>query len=84
MPSKTKNVPDDGIGLEERLAERVLACMTSIAYIAVEKIPIIATGKTDHRRLREIDGLLTLEQLTILNPSRDKRYPSDLEMELQH
>lgn len=83
MPSKTKTVPDDGIDLEERLAVRVPAYMTSIDYIAVEKIPIIVTGKTDHRRLREIDGLLTLEQLTILDPSRGERYPPNLEMDLQ-
>lgn len=57
-------------GVEYRLAERVPRYMVPSAYLAVDMIPMTATGKTDRRRLREMGGALTLEQLAELQPSR--------------
>jgi acyl-CoA synthetase (AMP-forming)/AMP-acid ligase II/aryl carrier-like protein len=69
--------------LEEKLAEQLPAYMVPTAYIPIEKMPMTATGKTDRRRLREIGGLMTLEQLAELNPSRSKRREPSTKMERQ-
>ncbi|KFY99001.1 hypothetical protein V500_01494 [Pseudogymnoascus sp. VKM F-4518 (FW-2643)] len=64
-------------GAEEKLAEVLPAYMIPSAYIPIDKMPMTVTGKTDRRRLREIGGSLTLEQLAELNPSRgERRQPS--------
>jgi amino acid adenylation domain-containing protein len=57
-------------GVEDRLVERVPQYMVPSAYLAVDTIPMTATGKTDRRRLREMGGALTLKQLAELQPSR--------------
>jgi amino acid adenylation domain-containing protein/non-ribosomal peptide synthase protein (TIGR01720 family) len=57
-------------GAEERLMEQVPRYMVPSAYLAVDKIPMTATGKTDRRRLREMGGALTLEQVIEMQPSR--------------
>ena len=57
-------------GVEDRLAERVPQYMVPSAYLAVDTIPMTATGKTDRRRHRKVGGALTLEQLAELQPSR--------------
>ncbi|KFZ16630.1 hypothetical protein V501_02126 [Pseudogymnoascus sp. VKM F-4519 (FW-2642)] len=77
---------DDGVkaamrkvtaGTEEKLEEVLPAYMIPSAYILIDKMPMTATGKTDRRRLREIGGSLTLEQLAELNPSRvERRQPT--------
>ncbi|KFY99119.1 hypothetical protein V500_01452 [Pseudogymnoascus sp. VKM F-4518 (FW-2643)] len=64
-------------GAEKKLAEVLPAYMIPSAYIPINKVPMTATGKTDRRRLREIGGLLTLEQLAELNPCRgEQQQPS--------
>ncbi|OBT64868.1 Nonribosomal Peptide Synthase (NRPS) [Pseudogymnoascus sp. 23342-1-I1] len=64
-------------GAEEKLAEVLPAYMIPSAYIPINKVPMTATGKTDRRRLREIGGSLTLEQLAELNPCRgEQQQPS--------
>ncbi|KAI9933996.1 hypothetical protein MW887_005068, partial [Aspergillus wentii] len=60
-------------GLEDRLAEQLPRYMVPSAYIPIGQIPMTATGKTDRRRLREIGGSLTLEQLAELQPARGER-----------
>ncbi|OJJ53646.1 hypothetical protein ASPSYDRAFT_94156 [Aspergillus sydowii CBS 593.65] len=58
-------------GLGDWLAERLPRYMVPSAYVAVDTIPLTATGKTDRRRLREIGGALTPEQLAdLLLPCR--------------
>jgi amino acid adenylation domain-containing protein/non-ribosomal peptide synthase protein (TIGR01720 family) len=57
-------------GVEDRLAERVPQYMVPSAYLAVDTIPMTATGKTDRRRLREMGAGLTLDQLAELQPFR--------------
>ncbi|KAM3536767.1 hypothetical protein ARSEF1564_010312, partial [Beauveria bassiana] len=60
-------------GIEDRLAVSLPAYMIPTAYIAVDEIPMTATGKTDRRRLRTMGEAMTLEQLAAANPSRVKR-----------
>ncbi|PLB45140.1 acetyl-CoA synthetase-like protein [Aspergillus steynii IBT 23096] len=58
-------------GLGDWLAERLPRYMVPSAYVAIDTIPLTATGKTDRRRLREIGAALTPEQLAdLLLPSR--------------
>ncbi|KGO62069.1 protein of unknown function DUF4009 [Penicillium expansum] len=57
-------------GVEDWLMEHVPRYMVPSVYIAVDMIPMTATGKTDRRQLRELGGALTLEQLAELQPSR--------------
>ncbi|OJZ79488.1 hypothetical protein ASPFODRAFT_213295, partial [Aspergillus luchuensis CBS 106.47] len=57
-------------GVEDRLKERVPRYMVPSAYLAMDTIPMTATGKTDRRRLRELGGSLTPEQLAELQPFR--------------
>ena len=67
------------IGLEEKLVEALPTYMIPSAYIPLTSLPVTATGKTDRRRLREIGGSLSLEQLAELNPSRgERRQPNTL------
>ncbi|OJZ79629.1 hypothetical protein ASPFODRAFT_556722, partial [Aspergillus luchuensis CBS 106.47] len=57
-------------GVEDRLTERVPRYMAPSAYLAVDMIPMTTTGKTDRRRLRELGGALTPEQLAERQPFR--------------
>ncbi|KAJ5876038.1 uncharacterized protein N7529_001622 [Penicillium soppii] len=57
-------------GVEERLMEQVPRYMVPSAYLAVDTIPMTATGKTDRRRLREMGRALTLEQVIEMQPCR--------------
>ncbi|KFZ18629.1 hypothetical protein V501_01109 [Pseudogymnoascus sp. VKM F-4519 (FW-2642)] len=70
-------------GVEEKLAEVLPAYMIPSAYIPMDKMPMTTTGKTDRRRLREIGGSLTLEQLAQLNPSRGERRQPTTAAEVQ-
>ncbi|KAM3536753.1 hypothetical protein ARSEF1564_010324, partial [Beauveria bassiana] len=71
--------------IEDRLAQFVPAYMIPTAYIAIDEIPMTATGKTDRRRLRAMGEAMTLEQLAATNPSRaERRAPTtDEEKHLQ-
>jgi len=92
--SKDTNEPEDKVsealkyltkGLEEQLADQLPAYMIPSAYIPIDKVPMTATGKRDRRRLWEIGGSMTLEQLAALNPQRaERREPSTVaEQQLQ-
>ena len=70
-------------GVEDRLAQQVPQYMVPSAYLAVDAIPMTATGKTDRRRLREMGGALTLEQLAELQPSRGRLQAPTTAMERQ-
>ncbi|GAB7354911.1 hypothetical protein MBLNU459_g5541t2 [Dothideomycetes sp. NU459] len=73
-------------GIEDRLAHRLPAYMIPSVYIPIETIPITGTGKLDRRRLRQLGGLLTLEQLAAQDLSRAKRREpvTDSERRLQN
>jgi aryl carrier-like protein len=68
------------IGIDERLAEVVPAYMIPAAYVAVQHIPLTATGKTDRRQLRKMAECWTTEELADRNAARaaDRRPPSTL------
>ncbi|KAM3536976.1 hypothetical protein ARSEF1564_010101 [Beauveria bassiana] len=68
-------------GIEDRLAVSLPAYMIPTAYIAVDEIPMTATGKTDRRRLRTMGEAMTLEQLAAANPSRAERRAPTTETE---
>lgn len=64
-------------GLEKRLVDLLPAYMIPTLYYPVDKIPVNANGKTDRRRLREMSGKFTLEQLLSRNtPHSQKRAPT--------
>uniref|UniRef100_A0A8H7N5A7 Carrier domain-containing protein n=1 Tax=Bionectria ochroleuca TaxID=29856 RepID=A0A8H7N5A7_BIOOC len=48
--------------LKDELTELVPSYMVPAAFIPVEKIPLVVSGKTDRRRLRELGESITLEQ----------------------
>ncbi|CAG9971726.1 unnamed protein product [Clonostachys byssicola] len=76
------DVPDDDKGdadavlsnlichLDEKVSECLPAHMVPSAYVSLKEIPLTGTGKTDRRRLRDMVGKLTLEELAGLNPAR--------------
>ncbi|OQE37215.1 hypothetical protein PENCOP_c010G01994 [Penicillium coprophilum] len=72
-------------GLENHLATILPSYMIPRVYIPLSEFPIGPTGKTDRRRLREIGGLLTLEQLAEMQPTRKqaRRVTTDKEKLLQ-
>lgn len=57
--------------LEARLAKNLPSYMMPKRYIPIDQVPIKATGKTNRRRLRELGGLLTLDQLGELSFNRN-------------
>lgn len=67
--------------MQNQLAKQLPAYMIPTAYIPVEGIPMTVTGKTDRRRLREIGGLLTMEQFAEMKPSLKERYLPSTAME---
>jgi aryl carrier-like protein len=48
--------------LKDELTELVPSYMVPAAFMPVEKIPLVLSGKTDRRRLREMGEIITLEQ----------------------
>ncbi|VUC30158.1 unnamed protein product [Clonostachys rosea] len=48
--------------LKDELVELVPSYMVPAAFMPVEKIPLVVSGKTDRRRLRELGESITLEQ----------------------
>ena len=71
--------------LEYKLTSTVPQYMVPTAYIAVTRMPLTATGKTDRRQLREIGRSLTLEQLAALTSRSDERAPTmEIEVRLQN
>ena len=72
-----KHLVEQTAGLSEALAGVLPRYMVPSAYIAVTKMPLTVSGKTDRKRLREIAAALTIEELAALraaNPS--KRAPT--------
>jgi non-ribosomal peptide synthase protein (TIGR01720 family) len=72
--------------LSERLASVLPSHMVPSAYIPLEHMPMMATGKTDRRRLREIACSFTRLDLASLSMpiTRSKRLPeTDAERTLQ-
>ncbi|PIG69515.1 hypothetical protein AARAC_012045 [Aspergillus arachidicola] len=57
-------------GIEDRLRGQVPLYMIPSAYLAVDTMPMTATGKTNRRRLRELGGALTQGQLAEMQPFR--------------
>lgn len=56
----------------ERLKEQVPAYMIPAAYVALARMPMGATGKTDRRRLRDMGGSMILEELSMINNAERK------------
>ncbi len=61
-------------GLDEKLAATIPSYMIPSACLAVETIPVTATGKTDRRKLRGLAGRLTQDQLTSQNVLRHRTH----------
>ena len=49
--------------IRAKLAEHLPSYMVPAVFLAVRELPMTATGKTDRRRLREIGGSFTAQQL---------------------
>jgi amino acid adenylation domain-containing protein len=70
------------LGLDDILATKLPAYMIPSAYIALNSLPMTASGKTDRRALRALGERLTLEELTMLNgPAASERVPPTTAME---
>jgi amino acid adenylation domain-containing protein len=61
-----------------KLAERLPGYMVPVVYFAVAQLPMTVSGKTDRKRLREIGGSFSAQQLAELRTSSEgvKRAPS--------
>lgn len=70
-------------GLEERLAELLPGYMLPGAYIPVHHIPVTVSGKKDRKKLREIGGKLSLEQLSRMHIARQAGRKPSTEAEKQ-
>ncbi|KAI9373436.1 putative polyketide synthase [Aspergillus egyptiacus] len=57
-------------GLDEQLADNVPRTMIPFSYVALERIPMTATGKTDRRQLRQMAASWTAAQLADQHVSR--------------
>lgn len=74
-------------GVKEKLADQLPVYMIPSAYIVLDSIPLIITGKINRRQLREIGESLTLEQIIELQPAEMKFSgppETDMEKRLQH
>ena len=74
-------------GVGDKLVERVPAHMVPSAFVPIVAVPKGGSGKTDRRRLREIGGAMSLDELTSIEPSpqKQRRAPSSaMEVELQN
>jgi amino acid adenylation domain-containing protein len=71
------------LGMDDKLAAVVPAYMVPSAYIPLQSIPMTATGKTDRRRLREMGGGMTLEDLAALSQSQGEYRPPTTARERQ-
>ncbi|KAK3675254.1 NRPS [Recurvomyces mirabilis] len=88
MPSTCQ---DDGRGalasrmrhISEGLKSRVPSYMIPGGYIGMDRIPMSATGKADHRKLREIASQMTMEELVALNRVEYREPTTACELRLQ-
>lgn len=60
--------------LQEQLSKKIPSYMVPSAFIPVPTTPMTGTGKTDRKALREIASKLTLEELTAMQPQRQRSY----------
>ena len=69
--------------LESRLSDTLPGYQVPSAYIAIDTIPVTATGKADRRKLREMFEVYTIRQLAAFNPlySSMQRCPPSTDIE---
>ncbi|KAH7042843.1 putative non-ribosomal peptide synthase [Macrophomina phaseolina] len=84
--SAVKVMQDLAGGLEERLAELLPGYMLPGVYIPVHRIPITTSGKKDRKKLRDIGGSLSLEQLSRMHiaPRQGRQPATEVEKQFQH
>ncbi|EME46921.1 non-ribosomal peptide synthetase-like protein [Dothistroma septosporum NZE10] len=77
-PARDEQIQGQTAVWNEALSKRVPNYMIPSAYILLPQMPQTATNKIDRRRLRQIGGEMSLEQLAALNPARhaERRSPS--------
>lgn len=64
-------------GLESHLYTLLPSYMIPKVYVPLAQIPIGTTGKTDRRQLRQLGGFLTLTDLALMQPARQKARKPD-------
>ena len=72
--------------VEEKLAKHLPSYMVPTVFFAMRELPMTATGKTNRRRLREIGGSFSIQQLAEIRTAgrETKRQPtSQLELQMQ-
>ncbi|CAG9990176.1 unnamed protein product [Clonostachys byssicola] len=70
--------------IDDMLNDRLPNYMVPTVYLAILDLPMTTTGKTDRRRLREMAGSFTAQQLADLRSQGEKRMPtSAAEQQLQ-
>ena len=72
--SKERFLSDLVVGIEDDLPRTIPAFMIPSAWIALDRIPLSGTGKTDRKHLRDIINDLSLEQLTALRPDLEDNF----------
>ncbi|KAK4498511.1 hypothetical protein PRZ48_011169 [Zasmidium cellare] len=72
--------------IDSVLAEVAPKAMIPSAFVALQRVPLSATGKTDRRKLRELGSSMTIDELNATHPARskEKRLPTtEMEIALQ-
>ncbi|KAG9246929.1 nonribosomal siderophore peptide synthase Sid2 [Calycina marina] len=68
---------------DAELAHVLPRYMIPTAYIPVNNIPVLISGKTDRKKLRQFGATVDLRDLEEVNPDTDTWQPSDLQLRLQ-
>ncbi|KAF3066464.1 Nonribosomal peptide synthetase 4 [Daldinia childiae] len=67
------SVPQD---VEKVLLERLPSYMVPTIFLALSKLPLTATGKTNRRELRNIGAIFSIQRLAEMRTTKQKRKPS--------
>ena len=59
----TANILPIAADIEAKLAEQLPSYMVPTVFFSMRELPMTATGKTDRKRLREIGGSFSVQQL---------------------
>ncbi|KAI5457580.1 hypothetical protein BGZ63DRAFT_427622 [Mariannaea sp. PMI_226] len=80
----TANILAVSSDVKDNIAQHLPRYMVPTVFISISKLPLMATGKTDRKRLREIGSSFSVQQVAEMQTREKKRKPtSEMELKLQ-